>query len=151
MVLVGGHRGQMAKASRKTISICLYMSGAGNQPGRCLDDKGIKKILKEERETAEKLKDFYASMFTVRDIYQCQSHYFLDGPEILSQTEVTRYEVQGLLDKFKNKNSKSLGPDGIQPKILKELQCEIVGLLLTSICNIPKISLCNRCLESSKC
>ena len=101
-----------------------------------LDDQGVKGLLKGDREMAEKLNAFFASVFTVED-KKC-----MPTPEALtlggvlkdlSHIEVTREEVMRLLDNLKT--DKSPGPDGIHPRVLKELKCELVDLL-TKICNL---------------
>ncbi|CAM4478491.1 unnamed protein product [Lepidochelys kempii] len=56
-----------------------------------------------------------------------------DKSEELSQIEVTLEEVLELIEKL-NSNT-SPGPDGIHPRVLKELKCEIVELL-TMVCNL---------------
>ncbi|CAM4600474.1 unnamed protein product, partial [Lepidochelys olivacea] len=56
-----------------------------------------------------------------------------DKSEELSQIEVSLQEVLELIEKFSS--NKSPGPDGIYPRVLKELKCEIVELL-TMACNL---------------
>ncbi|CAM4650296.1 unnamed protein product [Lepidochelys olivacea] len=51
----------------------------------------------------------------------------------MSQIEVSLEEVLEQIDKLNN--NKSPGPDGIHPRVLKELKCEIAELL-TVVCNL---------------
>lgn len=51
----------------------------------------------------------------------------------LRQIVVTREEVLEFINKLQT--NKSPGPDGVYPKVLKELKCEIAHLL-TKICNM---------------
>lgn len=67
--------------------------------------------------------------------------------EELSQTEVIRDEIWQLSDYLKD--SKSLGPDNIPPRVLKEVKCEIVALG-TQTFNFHSNSLPSGGLENSQ-
>ncbi|CAM4592116.1 unnamed protein product, partial [Lepidochelys kempii] len=69
----------------------------------------------------------------VREIPKPEPSFVGDKSEELLQIEVTLEEVLELIEKL-NRN-KSLGPDGIHPRVLKELKCEIAELL-TMVCNL---------------
>ncbi|CAM5131339.1 unnamed protein product [Natator depressus] len=69
----------------------------------------------------------------VREIPKPEPSFVGDRSEELSQIEVTLEEVLELIEKLNS--NKSLGPDGIYPRVLKELKCEIVELL-TMVCNL---------------
>ena len=73
-------------------------------------------------EKAEVLNNFFSSVFTTEDTDNM--------PEFKSQTEVTLNEVtitvKMMKDKLQSlKTSKSQGPDGIHPRLLKELAEEL--------------------------
>ncbi|CAM4676294.1 unnamed protein product [Lepidochelys kempii] len=100
------------------------------QPVGPLDDRDTKGALKDDKVIAEKLNEFFASVFKaedVREIPKPEPSFVGDKSEELSQIEVSLEEVLELIEKF-NSNM-SLGPDGIHPRVLKELKCEIVELL----------------------
>ncbi|CAM5145241.1 unnamed protein product [Eretmochelys imbricata] len=106
------------------------------QPVGTLDDRDTKGALKDDKVVTEKLNSFFASAFTaedVREIPKPEPSFVGDKYEELSQIEVTLEEVLELIEK-RNSN-KSLGPDGIHPRVLKELKCEIAELL-TMVCNL---------------
>ncbi|CAM4408569.1 unnamed protein product, partial [Caretta caretta] len=106
------------------------------QPVGPLDDRDTKGALKDDKVIAEKLNEFFASVFTaedVREIPKPEPSFVGDKSEELSQIEVSLEEVLELIEKLNS--NKSPGPDGIHPKVLKELKCEIVELL-TMVCNL---------------
>uniref|UniRef100_A0A8C3H706 Reverse transcriptase domain-containing protein n=1 Tax=Chrysemys picta bellii TaxID=8478 RepID=A0A8C3H706_CHRPI len=79
---------------------------------------------------------FFASVFTAEDVRESpkpELAFVGDKSEELSRIEVSREEVLELIDKL-NIN-KSPGPDGIHPRVLKELKSEVVELL-TKVCNL---------------
>ncbi|KAG6938185.1 hypothetical protein G0U57_007088, partial [Chelydra serpentina] len=63
----------------------------------------------------------------VREIPKPESFFLGDRSEELSQIEVSLEEVLEQIDKLNS--NKSPGTDGIHPRVLKELKCEIAGLL----------------------
>ncbi|CAM4721027.1 unnamed protein product [Lepidochelys kempii] len=69
----------------------------------------------------------------VREIPKPELFFLGDKSEELSQTEVSLEEVLEQIDKLKS--NKSPGLDGIHPRVLKELKCEIAELL-TVVCNL---------------
>uniref|UniRef100_A0A452IGB1 Reverse transcriptase domain-containing protein n=1 Tax=Gopherus agassizii TaxID=38772 RepID=A0A452IGB1_9SAUR len=106
------------------------------QPVGPLDDRDTKGALKDDKVIAEKLNGFFASVFTaedVREIPKPEPAFVGDKSEELSQIEVSLEEVLELIDKL-NIN-KSPEPDGIHPRVLKELKCEVAELL-TKVCNL---------------
>ncbi|KAG6940840.1 hypothetical protein G0U57_011320 [Chelydra serpentina] len=106
------------------------------QPVGPLDDRIQKGALKDDKVIAKKLNEFFASVFTaedVREIPKPELSFVGDKSEELRQIEVSLEEVLELIDKL-NCN-KSPGPDGIHPRVLKELKCEIAELL-TVVCNL---------------
>ncbi|CAM4382079.1 unnamed protein product [Lepidochelys olivacea] len=115
----------------------------GKQPVGPLDDRDMKGALKDDKVIAEKLNEFFASVFTaedsvftaedVREIPKCEPSFVGDKSEELSQIEVSLEEVLELIEKLNS--NKSLGPDGIHPRVLKDLKCEIAELL-TMVCNL---------------
>ncbi|XP_053142135.1 uncharacterized protein LOC128340687 [Hemicordylus capensis] len=95
-----------------------------------LDNEGVKAIIKEDMEVAEKLNEFFASIFTAEDT----EHIPVPEPGFLgmeakelSQIEVTRDDVLNSLKKLKT--NKLPGLDGIHPRVLKKLKCEFADLL----------------------
>uniref|UniRef100_A0A8C3F3S5 Reverse transcriptase domain-containing protein n=1 Tax=Chrysemys picta bellii TaxID=8478 RepID=A0A8C3F3S5_CHRPI len=106
------------------------------QPVGPLDDRDTKGALKDDKVIAEKLNGFFASVFTaedVREIPKPEPAFVGDKSEELSQIEVSLEEVLELIDKLNS--NKSPGPDGIHPRVLKELKCEVAELL-TKVCNL---------------
>ncbi|CAM4694812.1 unnamed protein product [Caretta caretta] len=96
-----------------------------------LDDRDTKGALKDDKVIAEKLNEFFASVFTAEDVREFpkpEPSFVGDKSE-----EVSLEEVLELTDQL-NCN-KSLGPDGIHPRVLKELPCEIPEPL-TMVCNL---------------
>uniref|UniRef100_A0A8C3FHN3 Reverse transcriptase domain-containing protein n=1 Tax=Chrysemys picta bellii TaxID=8478 RepID=A0A8C3FHN3_CHRPI len=97
-------------------------------PGR----PGYKRRLNDDKVIAEKRNEFFASVFTaedVREIPKPEPAFVGDKSEELSRIEVSLQEVLELIDKLHSNTSP--GPDGIDPRVLKELQCEIAALLPT--------------------
>ncbi|CAM5086896.1 unnamed protein product [Natator depressus] len=106
------------------------------QPVGPLDDRDTKGALKDDKVIAEKLNEFFASIFTAKDVREIpkpELSFVGEKSEELSQIEVSLEEVLELIEKLNN--NKSPGPDGIHPRVLKELKCEIVELL-TMICHL---------------
>ncbi|CAM4534756.1 unnamed protein product [Lepidochelys kempii] len=69
----------------------------------------------------------------VREIPKPEPSFVGDKSEELSKIEVSLEEVLELIEKLNS--NKSPGPDGIHPRVLKELKCEIAELL-TMVCNL---------------
>lgn len=70
----------------------------------------------------------FSSVFTEEDIgLKPESHFSEMQSGKLSQREMMRNEVLKLTAKLKD--NKSLDPDGIHHKVLKELKCKIANLL----------------------
>ncbi|CAM4545379.1 unnamed protein product [Caretta caretta] len=69
----------------------------------------------------------------VREIPKPEPSFVDDKSEELSQIEVSLEEVLESIDKLIS--NKSPGPDGIHPRVLKELKCEIAELL-TMVCKL---------------
>ncbi|CAM5175000.1 unnamed protein product [Eretmochelys imbricata] len=106
------------------------------QPVGPMDDRDTKGALKDDRVIAEKLNEFFASVLTAEDIREIpkpELSFVRDRSEELSQIEASLEEVLELIEKLNSK--KSPGPDGIHPRVLKELKCEIAELL-TMVCNL---------------
>ncbi|CAM4553636.1 unnamed protein product [Lepidochelys olivacea] len=106
------------------------------QPGGPLDDRDTIGALKDDKVIAEKLNEFFASVFTtedVREIPKPEPSFVGDKSEELSQIEVSLEEVLELIEKLYRNTSP--GPDGIHPRVLKELRCEIAELLIM-VCNL---------------
>ena len=76
-------------------------------------------------EIADKLDEFFASVFTIKDFGQMQLPKLLINK--LNQIQVKRDDVLDLIDKLKI--NKSPGPDGIHPRVIKELRNEVADLL----------------------
>uniref|UniRef100_K7EZH3 Reverse transcriptase domain-containing protein n=1 Tax=Pelodiscus sinensis TaxID=13735 RepID=K7EZH3_PELSI len=101
-----------------------------------LDDQAIKGAIKDDKAIAEKLNDFFASVFTAEDVGEIPESapsFVGDESEELSRIEVSLEEVLEQIEKL-NVN-KSPGPDGIHPRVLKELKWEIAELL-SVVCNL---------------
>ncbi|CAM5075917.1 unnamed protein product [Eretmochelys imbricata] len=100
------------------------------QPVGHLDDRDIKGALKDDKVIAEKLNEFFASVYTAEDVKEVpkpEPSFVGDKSEELSQIEVSLEKVLELIEKLNS--NKSPGPDGIHPRVLKELKCEIAELL----------------------
>ncbi|CAM5146477.1 unnamed protein product [Natator depressus] len=69
----------------------------------------------------------------VREIPKPEPSFVGDKSEELSQIEVSLEEVLELIEKLNS--NESPGSDGIHPRVLKELKCEIAELL-TMVCNL---------------
>uniref|UniRef100_K7F001 Endonuclease/exonuclease/phosphatase domain-containing protein n=1 Tax=Pelodiscus sinensis TaxID=13735 RepID=K7F001_PELSI len=94
-----------------------------------LDHQDIKGAIKDDKAIAEKLNDFFASVFTAEDVGEIPESapsFVGDESEELSRIEVSLEEVLEQIEKL-NVN-KSPGPDGIHPRVLKELKWEIAEL-----------------------
>ena len=88
--------------SSPTIKNCLNISEAGNQLEKqlgMLDDNGVKGVLKEDREIAEKLNEFFASVLTAEDTGQLHvPELMFSGRESeeLRQIAVTKRDPGGI-------------------------------------------------------
>ncbi|KAM7181807.1 uncharacterized protein RBU57_000458 [Macrochelys suwanniensis] len=125
-----------SKANNKTFFKYIRSRKPAKQPVGPLDDRDTKGALTDDKVIAEKLNEFFASVFTAEDvgeIPQPELTFVGNKSEELSQIEVSVEEILELIDKL-NCN-KSPGPDGIHPRVLKELKCEIAELL-TRVCNL---------------
>ncbi|CAM5124147.1 unnamed protein product [Natator depressus] len=106
------------------------------QPVGPMDDRDTKGALKDDKVIAEKLNELFVSVLTAEDIREIpkpELSFVGDKSEELSQIEASLEEVLELIEKLNSK--KSPGPDGIHPRVLKELKCEIAELL-TMVCNL---------------
>ena len=84
-------------------------------------------------EIAEKLNEFFASVFITEDLGQIL---LPEQPLLtieLNQIQVKREDVLDLTDTLKI--SKSLGQDDIHPRVIKQLRNEVADLV-TKICNL---------------
>ena len=80
-----------------------------------------------DKEIAEELNKYFASVFTVEDMSNIPTIQERQGAE-LSMVAITREKV---LEKLKGlKIDKSPGPDGLHPRVLKEIAEEIVEALV---------------------
>ncbi|CAM4524930.1 unnamed protein product [Lepidochelys kempii] len=130
--------------TQKVITKCVFKyirsRKLAKKPVGPLDDQDTKGALKDDKVIAEKLNEFFASVFMaedVREIPKPEPSFVGDKSEELSQIEVTLEEVLELIEKLNS--NKSPGPDGIHPRVLKELKCEIVELL-TMVCKLSFMS-----------
>uniref|UniRef100_K7F0M2 Reverse transcriptase domain-containing protein n=1 Tax=Pelodiscus sinensis TaxID=13735 RepID=K7F0M2_PELSI len=99
-----------------------------------LDDRAIKGAVKDDKAIAEKLNDFFASVFTAEDvgkIPESAPSFVGDESEELSRIEVSLEEVLEQIEKL-NVN-KSPGPDGIHPRVLKDDPGNYRPVSLTSV------------------
>ncbi|KAG6933041.1 hypothetical protein G0U57_020115, partial [Chelydra serpentina] len=125
-----------SKGNNKTFFKYIRSRKPAKQPVGPLDDRDTKGALKDDKVIAEKLNEFFALVFIAEDIREIpkpEPSFVGDKSEELSQIEVSLEEVLKLIDKL-NCN-KSPGPDGIHPRVLKELKCEIAELF-TRVCNL---------------
>ncbi|CAM5143906.1 unnamed protein product [Eretmochelys imbricata] len=130
--------------TQKVITKCVFKYIRSRKPAKKpvgpLDDQDTKGVLNDDKVIAEKLNEFFASVFMaedVREIPKPEPSFVGDKSEELSQIEVTLEEVLELIEKLNS--NKSPGPDGIHPRVLKELKCEIVELL-TMVCKLSFMS-----------
>uniref|UniRef100_K7EXX2 Endonuclease/exonuclease/phosphatase domain-containing protein n=1 Tax=Pelodiscus sinensis TaxID=13735 RepID=K7EXX2_PELSI len=130
---------QLAKNSKRNNKMFFkYIRSRkpAKKPVGPLDDRAIKGAIKDDKAIAEKLNDFFASVFTAEDVGEIPESapsFVGDESEELSRIEVSLEEVLEQIEKL-NVN-KSPGPDGIHPRVLKELKWEIAELL-SVVCNL---------------
>ncbi|CAM5114322.1 unnamed protein product [Eretmochelys imbricata] len=125
-----------SKGNNKMFFKYIRSRKPAKQPVGPLDEQDTKGALKDDKVIAEKLNEFFASVFTaedVREIPKPEPSFVGDKSEELSQIEVSLEEILELIEKLNS--NKSPGPDGIHPRVLKELKCEIAELL-TMVCNL---------------
>ncbi|CAM4661225.1 unnamed protein product [Lepidochelys kempii] len=125
-----------SKGNNKMFFKYIRSRKPAKQPVGLLDDRDTKGALKDDKVITEKLNEFFTSVFTAEDVRQIpkpEPSFAGDKSEELSQIEVSLEEVLELIEKFNS--TKSPGPDGIHPRVLKELKCEIAELL-TMVCNL---------------
>ena len=91
-------------------------------------------IVTDERETADILNDYFASVFTVEeDRGEEATPYEMTVAAQLFLVDITEEDVMRVIDKLKI--CKSPGPDKIYPRILKEVK-EAISKLLCAIFNL---------------
>ncbi|CAM5127487.1 unnamed protein product [Eretmochelys imbricata] len=125
-----------SKGNNKMFFKYIRSRKPAKQPVGPLENRDTKGALKDDKVIAEKLNEFFASVFKaedVREISKPELSFVGDKSEELSQIEVTLEKVLELTEKLNS--NKSPEPDGIHPRVLKELKCEIVELL-TMVCNL---------------
>ncbi|CAM5084504.1 unnamed protein product, partial [Eretmochelys imbricata] len=125
-----------SKGNNKMFFKYIRSRNPAKQPVGPLDNQDTKGALKDDKVIAEKLNEFFTSVFTaedVREIPKPEPSFVGDKSEELSQIEVSLEEILELIEKFNT--NKSPGPDGIHPRVLKELKCEIAELL-TMVSNL---------------
>lgn len=90
-----------------------------------LGDGGAEGAVKDDKAFAEKLSEFFAWVFTAdgREIPRPEPVSFGDRSEELPQTEVSREEVWGQMDKLNG--GKSPGPGGIHPRVGKDSKVKL--------------------------
>ena len=98
-----------------------------------LDGEGGGEEIKGDLEIAEKLNEFFASVFTAEDLGQIPLPGQPPLTKELSQIMVNKDDVLDQIDKLII--NKSPGPDGIHPRVIKELRNEVADLL-TRVCNL---------------
>ena len=98
-----------------------------------LDGEGGGEEIKGDLEIAEKLNEFFASVFTAEDLGQIPQPGQPPLTKELSQIMVNKDDVLDQIDKLII--NKSPGPDGIHPRVIKELRNEVADLL-TRVCNL---------------
>ena len=77
-------------------------------------------IVTDERETADILNDYFASVFTVEEDREEATPYQMTVAAQLFLVDITEEDVMRVIDKLKI--CKSPGPDKIYPRILKEIK-----------------------------
>ncbi|CAM4589829.1 unnamed protein product [Lepidochelys kempii] len=115
---------------------CIRSRKPAKQPVGPLDDRDTIGALKDDKVITAKLNEFFASVFMaedVREIPKPEPSFAGDKSEEWSQIKVSLEEVLESIEKLNS--NKSPGPDGIHPRVLKELKCEIAELL-TMVCNL---------------
>ena len=90
-------------------------------------------IVTDERETADILNDYFASVFTVEEDREEATPYQMTVAAQLILVDITEEDVMRVIDKLKI--CKSPGPDKIYPRILKEVK-EAIYKPLCAIFNL---------------
>ena len=90
-------------------------------------------IVTDERETADILNDYFASVFTVEEDRGEATPYQMTVAAQLFLVDITEEDVMRVIDKLKI--CKSPGPDKIYPRILKEVK-EAISKPLCAIFNL---------------
>ncbi|XP_053155158.1 uncharacterized protein LOC128346183 [Hemicordylus capensis] len=124
------HLAKSIKGNNKNFFKYIRSRKSAREVVRPLDNGGVKGMIKEDMEVAEKLNEFFASVFTAEDtehIPILEPGFLGTEAKELSQIEVTRVDVLNCFEKFKT--SKSSGPDSMHPRVFKELKCELADLL----------------------
>ena len=99
------------------------------------------KVINTESELAEVLNDYLASVYTVGDTYEVQAMIPAQPTLIpLSDCDFTEDAVTKAFDNIEV--NKTLGPDYIAPRVLKEAKyqiCKLLAILFNKSLNVPDI------------
>ena len=87
------------------------------------DEDGEEKSATNDKEKAEVLADFFSSVFTEEDTSNIPNLSQRSFKEWLSNMEITREKIKKKI--LQLKISKAPGPDGLHPRLLKELAQQI--------------------------
>ena len=93
------------------------MLEAGNLPEKWLALWMVREV-KGDLKTAEELNEFFMSVFMTEDLGQILLPERPLLTDELNHLQIKREDVLNLIDKMKI--NKSLGPDGIHPRVIKE-------------------------------
>ena len=91
-----------------------------NKIGPLVDDDG--NVITDSTEQATLLNDYYATVFTINETATPEVETSGDGAE-LDDLEIGKETTKHIIDNLKVQSAS--GPDGIPPRVLKELRDEI--------------------------